>query len=256
MVVSSRTSTFGGSPSTSSSRRRAGGREFRVVGDVLPEVAEILGGERLAVGPACARAQDEGEDAAVLDLEVSRMSGAARKFGVVADQPRVAVDDHMRDVAWRCRSACVMLPPYRPMPWPCPSKSRRAARRAAAAAIGGSFAGLRPASASIGGSTRAGDWAPSRGAQDRSQASASNRRGSRDHARITTSVLHVAASAWVRTQWPCADLDQRAAAAGRARRTARGHSAGSVRGSVHQRRRNRASASRSGYGTAASSARV
>ena len=51
-------------------RRRPGRAQRLVVGDVLPPVAEVLAGERLAVGPAVARAQMEGEAPPVLDLDV------------------------------------------------------------------------------------------------------------------------------------------------------------------------------------------
>ena len=45
-----------------------GRRQVRVGRDVLPVEAEVLGGERLPVGPAVALAQVEGEDPTLLDL--------------------------------------------------------------------------------------------------------------------------------------------------------------------------------------------
>src|SRR3546814_6584238 len=48
---------------------RADGKELLVGGDVFPEVAEVLGGEGMAVRPAMPLAQLQGETAAVLDLK-------------------------------------------------------------------------------------------------------------------------------------------------------------------------------------------
>ena len=67
--------------------------------DVLPEEAEVLGGEGLAVGPSVALAQVEREDAAVLDLVAGQDVGDELEVAVVADQARVAVDVEQARVA-------------------------------------------------------------------------------------------------------------------------------------------------------------
>ena len=54
--------TCGGCPSTSMNSGMPAGRQLLVLGNVLPVVAEVLGGERVAVRPAVAFAQREGED--------------------------------------------------------------------------------------------------------------------------------------------------------------------------------------------------
>lgn len=66
---------------------------------VGPGVAEILGGERLAVGPAMARAQVEGETPVALDLDLLGDVGLQLEVHVVPDEPGIAVDDGEARVA-------------------------------------------------------------------------------------------------------------------------------------------------------------
>ena len=79
--------------------RRSGGREVAVVGDVLPEETEVLGGEGLTVRPSVAGAQREGEDAVFVVLVALQDVGLELELGVIDDQPRVAVDRHHDGVA-------------------------------------------------------------------------------------------------------------------------------------------------------------
>ena len=67
-------------------------RQVLVGGDVLPEEAEVLRGEGLAVGPFVALAQAQGEDPAILDLVAGEDVGHEVEVAVEADQVRVAVD--------------------------------------------------------------------------------------------------------------------------------------------------------------------
>ncbi len=83
--------------------RRPARRQLRMVGDVLPEEAEVLGGEGLAVGPLVAAPQMEGEDAVVLDLVALDDIRAQCPALVVADQPGVAVDHHHPGVLGHAR---------------------------------------------------------------------------------------------------------------------------------------------------------
>src|SRR6185503_13355693 len=80
-------------------RGRAGGRQLLVVRHILPVVAEALGGERMAVGPAVPLAQLEREDAAFLHLEALEQVGHQVQVAVVADQARVAVDHQQARIA-------------------------------------------------------------------------------------------------------------------------------------------------------------
>ena len=80
---------------------RAGRRELGVVGDILPEEAEILGGEGRAVGPFLALAQMEGEDPPVLDIEAFEDVGDELVLGVIADQLRIAIGHEIARVLGR-----------------------------------------------------------------------------------------------------------------------------------------------------------
>src|SRR3546814_3460502 len=71
---------------------RADGKELLVGGDVFPEVAEVLGGEGMAVRPAMPLAQLQGETAAVLDLQPLQDVRHDLERLVVGHQARVAVD--------------------------------------------------------------------------------------------------------------------------------------------------------------------
>ena len=79
--------------------RQAERRQVGIVGDILPEVAEIRGRERLPVRPAVAGAQVQREDAAVDVLDALEDVRDEVQLLVVADEARVAVDDHHPDVA-------------------------------------------------------------------------------------------------------------------------------------------------------------
>ena len=79
--------------------RRPRRGELPVVGDVLPVVAEVLGGKEMAVGPAMALAQLHGEDASFLHLDRLEDVGNDVQVPVVAHQPRVAVDGEKPRVA-------------------------------------------------------------------------------------------------------------------------------------------------------------
>ncbi len=67
-------------------------REIFVGGDILPEEAEILGSEGLAVGPFVPLAQVEREDPAVLDLVTGQDVGDEVQVAIEADEVGVAVD--------------------------------------------------------------------------------------------------------------------------------------------------------------------
>ena len=82
--------------------RRPDRAELLVAGDVLPPVAEVLGGERRAVRPAVPLAQAHGEHPAVLDLDVLEDVRDQVELGVVADQAGVAVDHQQPRVAAYC----------------------------------------------------------------------------------------------------------------------------------------------------------
>ena len=74
-------------------------RSQRLVrGDVFPVVAEVLAGERPAVRPPVAGAEPQGEDAPVHDVQPGQEIGSEAVVGVVADQSRIAVDDHQAHV--------------------------------------------------------------------------------------------------------------------------------------------------------------
>jgi len=63
-------------------RRQAGRRQHLVVGDIVPEIAEVVGRERCAVRPAMAGPQVDGEDPVVLDVD---------RFGDVGLQGQIAL---------------------------------------------------------------------------------------------------------------------------------------------------------------------
>ena len=79
--------------------RQAERRQVGVVGDILPEIAEIRRRERLPVRPPVARAQVQREDAAVDVLDALEDVGDEVELLVVPHEARVAVDDHHPDVA-------------------------------------------------------------------------------------------------------------------------------------------------------------
>ena len=124
-------STVAGSPSTNSSAGGPTGYQRLVVGDVLPPVAEVLAGERLAVRPLVPLAQMQGEDPAVLDLDVLQDVRHQLEILVVADQPRIAVDHHQAGVPAAARPACAAC--RRACRWSCrqPRSRRPSAPRAA-----------------------------------------------------------------------------------------------------------------------------
>ncbi len=99
MVSSSMMSTFGGSPWTISSTLGPPRRQFLVVGDVFPEVAEVLGRERMAVRPFVAGPELQRELAAVLGLVARQNVGMQRQLVVVHDQPGIGVKRHQARVA-------------------------------------------------------------------------------------------------------------------------------------------------------------
>ena len=76
----------------------AGRRDLGVVRHVLPVVAEVVGRERMAVRPAMAVAEAEGEDLVVLVLELCQKVGLERELFRVADEPGVGLDRHVADV--------------------------------------------------------------------------------------------------------------------------------------------------------------
>ncbi len=78
---------------------RAGWAQRLVVGHVLPPVAEILGRERLPVGPAMALAQVKREDLIVRDLEALQDVGHHMHLLVEHEQPRVGIHGHHAKVA-------------------------------------------------------------------------------------------------------------------------------------------------------------
>src|SRR5258706_10888953 len=70
--------------------RRTGRRDVFVVRDVFPEVAKILGGERLAIRPFVALAQMEREDAAVLNVDRPQDIRLESQFRGPTDETRIA----------------------------------------------------------------------------------------------------------------------------------------------------------------------
>ncbi len=74
--------------------RQAGGRQLRILGDILKPITKILGGERLPVRPLHALAQMKREDASVFDIDRFEDVGLEFERRRVADQPRIAVDHH------------------------------------------------------------------------------------------------------------------------------------------------------------------
>ena len=80
-------------------RRQPAGRQFLVRQHILPGVAEVFGGERLAVRPFVPVAKLEGEDTVLFDLEVLQHVGLEIELLVIADQPLVADQRHQADVA-------------------------------------------------------------------------------------------------------------------------------------------------------------
>ncbi len=79
--------------------RRTRGAELLVVGDVLPVVAEVFRGERMAVGPAVALAQLHREDAPLLHVHRLEQIRHDVQVPVVADKARIAVDGEQARVA-------------------------------------------------------------------------------------------------------------------------------------------------------------
>ena len=78
---------------------RSGRRQFAVVGDILPEETEVVGGERLAVRPLVTGAQLQGELAVILGLVALKDVGLQLELVIVHDQPRIGVKRHQSGVA-------------------------------------------------------------------------------------------------------------------------------------------------------------
>ena len=74
-------------------------RQVLVVDDVVPVVAEIRRGERLTVRPLVAASQVEREHPTAFVDDLLQNVGNDAQLLVVADQPRIAIDDHHPDVA-------------------------------------------------------------------------------------------------------------------------------------------------------------
>ena len=91
-VRSSRTSKRGELAVDEEDGLGPGRRKLLVVGDVLEIEAEILRREGLAVRPAMALAQREGEDAVVLDLDLLQEVRPQLQLLVIADEPRIGID--------------------------------------------------------------------------------------------------------------------------------------------------------------------
>ena len=77
---------------------RTQGRQLLVGRHVFPVIAEVLGGEGLAVGPLVSGAQVKGEFAAVLDLEPLQDIGDEFQVAGIGDQAGIAVDGHQTHV--------------------------------------------------------------------------------------------------------------------------------------------------------------
>ena len=73
---------------------QAEGRQALVVGHVLPVIAEVLGGEWMAVRPPVALAQVHGELAVAAHLEALQDVGHDLQVRVIGGETRVAVDRH------------------------------------------------------------------------------------------------------------------------------------------------------------------
>jgi hypothetical protein len=78
---------------------RTGRRQFAVVGDILPEEAEVVGGEGVAIRPFVAGAQLQGELATLLDFVALEDVGVQLELVVVDDEAGVAVDRHQTGIA-------------------------------------------------------------------------------------------------------------------------------------------------------------
>ena len=74
--------------------RQSRGRQFGVLCHVLEPIAEILGGKGMTVRPFHSLAQMQGKDAALLDIDRFEDVGLDLERRRIADQPRIAVDDH------------------------------------------------------------------------------------------------------------------------------------------------------------------
>ncbi len=75
-------------------------RELLIVRHILEIETEILNCERLAVRPAMALAQRQGEDAAaIVDLDILQEVGPQIELLIVTHEPRIGVDRHQSQIA-------------------------------------------------------------------------------------------------------------------------------------------------------------